>query len=128
VNPIDDLRTLLPAAPAAHELPGRTRHRADLLAIVAAEPAADRSPRRWLPGMRRPGTQRSLVAVSAAAAVIVVAVLAVLIPSLLTGSTRPGSRPAVGATGSALTSSRRWSVAAAGLDALTAITTSGPVP
>jgi hypothetical protein len=127
VNPIDDLRAVLPAAPLGQELPGRGRHRDDLLAIVAAEPAGDRSRPGWLPGLRRPGSQRSLLAVSAAAAVVVVAVLAVLIPSLLTSSTRPGPRPGGGTTGTALTSPRHWSVASAGLDAVTTVTTSGPV-
>jgi hypothetical protein len=123
VTSIDELRRLLPAAPADQELPGRAQHRVGLLAIVAAEPAQRTSRPSWLPSLTWPRTRRPLVAASAAAAVVVVAVLAVLAPSLLTGSVRPAAGPA----GSALTSPRHWSVPAAGLDAVTAVTTSGPV-
>jgi hypothetical protein len=133
VNPIDGLASLLPPAPPSRELPEHARHKADVLAAVAADATSSR-PRLIL---RRPAVWRCLVPASAAVVVALVALLSVVIPRL--GPTQLGTQPSIpvgvqagGAPGgpphgSQLPVTRHWSVPAASLRAVTVTTTSGQV-
>ena len=133
MNPIDELAGLLPPALPSRELPGHARHKADVLAAVAADATTGR-PRLIL---RRPAVWRWLVPASAAVAVAFVALLSVVVPRL--SSIQPSTQPSVpvglaptgppaGAPhGSLLTVTRHWSVSAASLRAVTVTTTSGEV-
>ena len=133
MNPIDELAALLPPAPPSRELPGHARHKADVLAAVAADATTGR--RRLIP---RPAVWRWLVPASAAVAVALVALLSVVVPRL--SSIQPGPQPGVPAglpttgpqsgtsvTVILLTATRHWIVPAAGLHAVTVTTTSGQV-
>jgi hypothetical protein len=135
VNPLDELAALLPAAPVTQELPERERHKADVLTVIAAEPAPGRL---WLVP-RRLAARRWLVPGGAATAVVLVALLAVVVPRLDAGPARPGTLPSGAAGvqrtgppaapphGSRLTVPRHWTVPAASLSHVTAVTTSGQV-
>jgi hypothetical protein len=135
VNPLDELTRVLPKPPADQELPRRQLHKAELLTIIAA----DRKPRR---APRNRDMPRWLAPVMAAAAVAVIVVLAVAVPTLVgVGSGgRPTHSPAprgtaplsAGATappptGSALTTTRRWSVPAARFDSVSVSVARGSV-
>ena len=122
MNPIHELAELLPPAPGSRELPGRARHKADLMAAVAADATAAR-PRLIL---RRPAVLRWLVPASAAVAVALVALLSVVIPRPGPAGPQP-TGPAGPLPGTKLTVTRHWSVPAAGLRRITITTTSGQV-
>jgi hypothetical protein len=94
MNLIDELASLLPPAPPSRDLPRRDQHEADLLAVIAADPASGRlrSSRRRLAG--RSWLAPSAAAIVVACAVVIVAVMAVALPELSGSGTRPRSRPA----------------------------------
>lgn len=130
MNPIDELAGLLPAGPARRELPRRARHKADLLAAVAADATTGR-PRPILrrPILRWPAVLRWLVPASAAVVVALIALLSVVIPrpgAIEPGMRPPGPQPAQ-LHASMLTVTRHWTVPAASLRAVTVTTTSGQV-
>jgi hypothetical protein len=133
VNPVDELAALLPPAPASQELPGRAQHKAYVLAAMTTRRAAGGPlhllpqhplphhllPQHLLP-LRR--ARRWLLAGASAVAVVAVALLAVLVPRLAAGPAQQGAQ-----AGAQLTTTRQWTVPAAGLSGVTVLTTSGQV-
>jgi Putative adhesin len=122
----DDLTALLARVPEARELPRQAAHRANLVAILSAEPATAAEPQPGRPG--RPALRRWLVPIASAAAVGAIAV-AVTLPNL--GSTarpRTGPRPAPTAHGlQPLRHGLTWQVPLTGLHAVDVQTISGTV-
>lgn len=124
MNPLDELTSLLPAAPESQELPRLHQHKAALLRVIAAGPWPQRA---W----RKRSVRRWLTPALASVAVAVVAVIAVAVPTLVgnsggrgsatyqgSRSGHPGRVPAGPPTGSRLTATRHWSVAAASFGAV----------